>query len=110
MVLRKKCLRISDIEEINVDEWVEEIYGQDETMYKLLDSEWKMEGERTFMVITILDKAGVGRRLLEYGYELMWKKYWKYLFWEQQRVLYVWYKVNMNGPGGTGYEEPCMPR
>ena len=42
-------------------------------MYKLLDSEWEMEGVRTFTVVTILDEAGMKSRLLESGYELTLK-------------------------------------
>lgn len=62
-MLRKKRLRISEMEEINVDEWVREGYGQGKAMYKLLASGYKMEGARTFIVVTLLDEAGVGSKL-----------------------------------------------
>ena len=45
--------------------------GKGETVANLPDPEWEVEGQRTFMAVTTLDKAGVGNRLLERGYELI---------------------------------------
>lgn len=72
VLLRKKCLRISVIEATNVDKWIRK-YAEKVKLYKLLDSEWEMGREKIFMVVTTLDKAGVGKRFLESGCELTWK-------------------------------------